>query len=64
MAKQSGMASSEMEDSELFNKQYERIFADLEFENLYESKKYWNGEMINHYRDLDTLALEIMEQTK
>jgi hypothetical protein len=53
-----------MKDSDLFNKNFERIFADLEFENLYESKKYWNIEMINHYKDLDSLALEIIKQTE
>jgi hypothetical protein len=64
MAKQSGKATFKNEDSELFNKQYERIFADLEFENLYQSKNYWNAEMINHYKDLDSLASEIIKQTE
>jgi hypothetical protein len=64
MAKHSGKVPFEMKDSDLFNKNFERIFADLEFENLYESKKYWNIEMINHYKDLDSLALEIIKQTE
>jgi hypothetical protein len=64
MAKHSGKVPFKMEDSDLFNKNFERIFADLEFENLYESKKYWNIEMINHYNDLDSLALEIIKQTE
>jgi hypothetical protein len=64
MAKHSGKASSKIEYSDLFNKKFERIFADLEFENLYESKKYWNIEMINHYKDLDSLALEVIKQTE
>lgn len=65
MAKYSGRATSKNEESELFNnKRYEKIFADLEFENLYHSKNYWNTEMINHYKDLDSLASEIIEQTE
>lgn len=65
MAKYSGKAISENEESELFNKKrYEKIFADLELENHYHSKNYWNTEMINHYKNLDSLASEIIRQTE
>jgi hypothetical protein len=50
--------------SELFNGKYEQIFNDLEFENLYYGKRFWNTVMINHYKELDILAQEIIDQTK
>ncbi len=52
------------EESELFNKDYSYIFQDLEFENLYQDKLFWNTIMINHYKELDDLAIEIINQTK
>ena len=64
MVQYSGTESSKTGESDLFNKKYERIFSDLEFENIYQSKKYWNTEMINHYKDLDALASEIIRQTE
>lgn len=65
LAKYSDQTILKNEESELFSKKrYEKIFADLEFENLYHSKNYWNTEMINHYKDLDSLASEIIEQTE
>ncbi|MCH2490865.1 MAG: DUF6090 family protein [Flavobacteriales bacterium] len=51
------------EKSELINDDYYKIFNDLEFENLYQGKLFWNSIMINHYRELDTLALDIIKQT-
>jgi hypothetical protein len=51
-------------NSELFNGDYHSVFQDLEFENLYQGKLFWNNEMLNHYKTLDTLALEIINQTK
>ena len=50
--------------SELFKAKYEQIFNDLEFENLYYGKRFWNTVMINHYQELDILAKEIMNQTE
>jgi len=50
--------------SELFNGKYEQIFNDLEFENLYYGKRFWNTVMINHYKNLDILAQKIIDQTK
>jgi hypothetical protein len=41
-----------------------KVFQELEFENLYQGKLLWNTEMLNHYKALDTLALEIIHQTK
>ena len=49
--------------SELFTGDYSKVFHDLEFENLYQDKLLWNTTMLNHYKDLDTLALEIINQT-
>jgi len=51
-------------NSELFNGDYNKIFHDLQFENLYQGKLFWNTIMLNHYKDLDTLAQEIINQTK
>lgn len=50
--------------SELFDRKYERIFNDLEFENLYYGKRFWNKVMINHYKELDELAMTIIAQTE
>jgi len=50
--------------SALFNGDYYEVFKDLEFENLYQGKLFWNNEMLNHYKSLDTLALEIIHQTQ
>jgi hypothetical protein len=50
--------------SALFNGDYHKVFKDLEFENLYQGKLFWNTEMLNHYKSLNTLALEIIHQTK
>jgi hypothetical protein len=50
--------------SELFSGNYEEVFKDLELENLYQSKLYWNTVMVNHYKELDALALEILDQAK
>jgi len=50
--------------SKLFDGKYEHIFNDLEFENLYYGKRFWNTVMINHYKELDILAQEIIHQTE
>ena len=50
--------------SKLFDGKYEHIFNDLEFENLYYGKRFWNTVMINHYKELDNLATEIINQTE
>ena len=50
--------------SQLFDGKYEHIFNDLEFENLYYGKRFWNTVMINHYKELDILAQKIIDQTK
>ena len=52
------------EKSELINGDYYKVFKDLEFENLYQGKLFWNSIMINHYNELDRLALEIIKQTE
>lgn len=52
------------ESSELFDNDFSKIFNDLEFENLYQGKLFWNAIMINHYQELDRLAREIIVQTK
>ena len=49
--------------SKLFDGDYRALFKDLEFENLYEGKLFWNRTLMNHYRDLDSLAAEIMKQS-
>lgn len=64
MARYRSEATLKNEESELFNKKYEKIFSDLEFENLYHSKNYWNTEMINHYKNLDSLASVVIKQTE
>ncbi|MCK0178885.1 hypothetical protein MWU50_06255 [Flavobacteriaceae bacterium S0862] len=51
-------------ESKLFDKKYVHIFNDLEFENLYYGKRFWNTVMINHYKELDHLAQEIINQTE
>jgi len=51
-------------NSELFNGDYYKVFHELEFENLYQGKLFWNTEMLNHYKELDRLALEIINQTR
>ena len=51
-------------ESELFDQNYEEIFNDLEFENLYYGKRFWNSVMIDHYKQLDRLAEEIIDQTE
>ena len=51
-------------NSELFNGDYYKVFHDLEFENIFQDKLFWNTIMLNHYRELDSLALEIIKQTK
>jgi hypothetical protein len=51
-------------NSELFNGNYYKVFHDLQFENLYQGKLFWNTTMLNHYKELDTLAIEIINQTK
>ncbi len=50
--------------SELIKDDYYKVFNDLEFENLYQGKLFWNLIMINHYKNLDTLALGIIKQTE
>jgi hypothetical protein len=50
--------------SELFNGDYNYIFHDIQFENLYQGKLFWNTIMLNHYKELDNSALQIMNQTK
>ena len=51
-------------ESNLFDKKYEHMFNDLEFENLYYGKRFWNQIMINHYKELDNIAKEIINQTE
>jgi hypothetical protein len=51
------------EKSELFSNDYYPVFHDLEFENLYQGKLFWNSVMVNHYKELDSLAIEILNQT-
>lgn len=53
-----------VKNSELFIGGYHKVFHDLEFENLYQGKLFWNTIMVNHYKELDALALEIINQTK
>lgn len=50
-------------NSELFDGNYYKIFNDLEFENLYQGKLFWNTIMLNHYKELDSLALVVINQT-
>lgn len=50
--------------SALFNGDYYKVFHDLEFENLYQGKLLWNTQMLDHYKSLDSLALEIIRQTR
>lgn len=50
--------------SELFNGDYYKVFHELEFENLYQGKLLWNTVMLNHYKELDRLALEIINHTR
>jgi hypothetical protein len=50
--------------SELIHDYNYKVFNDLEFENLYQGKLFWNSIMINHYKKLDTLALGIIKQTE
>jgi len=50
--------------SKLFSSDYDALFNDLEFENLYEGKLFWNRTLMNHYKNLDSLAAEIMNQSK
>ncbi len=52
------------EESELFNLDYNDVFHDLEFENLYQNKLFWNTTMVNHYKDLDRLAIEILKKSE
>ena len=49
--------------SKLFTGDYSKVFHDLEFENLFQDKLFWNTIMLDHYKNLDTLALEIINQT-
>ena len=51
-------------ESKLFDGKYEHFFNDLEFENLYYGKRFWNTVMINHYKELDLFAQEIINQTE
>jgi hypothetical protein len=51
-------------NSELFNRDYNQVFHDIQFENLYQGKLFWNTIMLNHYKELDTLALKIINQTE
>ena len=44
----------------LISNYYLKIFQDFEFENLISTGLYWHTEMRDHYRELDTLALEII----
>jgi len=50
--------------SELFSGDYYTVFHELEFENLYNGKLMWNSVMVKHYKDLDLLAVQILEQSK
>ncbi len=50
--------------SKLHNNSYNRVIKDLEFENLYQGKLFWNGIMITHYKSLDSLAKGIVQQTQ
>lgn len=50
--------------SRLYNNRYNQVIKDLEFENLYQGKLFWNCVMIEHYKSLDSLARDIIIQTK
>jgi len=50
--------------SELFNGDYSEMFNDIEFENLYQIKLFWNTVMVDHFKELDNLAAEIINQTR
>jgi hypothetical protein len=51
-------------NSELFNRDYNKVFHNIQFENLYQGKLFWNTIMLNHFKELDTLALKIINQTE
>tara|TARA_R110002072_G_scaffold22615_1_gene79208 strand:+ start:25762 stop:26517 length:756 start_codon:yes stop_codon:yes gene_type:complete len=50
--------------SRLYNNSYNQVIKDLEFENLYQGKLFWNSIMIAHYKSLDSLANDIVRQTQ
>ncbi len=50
--------------SERFDDDYQKVFDNLKFENLYQGKLFWNTIMLNHYKELDKLATVILGQTK
>jgi len=42
---------------------YYDVFQDIEFENLYYNRLFWNTVILNHFKELDSLAIEIINQT-
>lgn len=52
------------EKSRLYNDSYKQVIKDLEFENLYHGKLFWNSVMITHYKSLDSLAKKIVKQAQ
>lgn len=49
--------------SQLFSGDYDAVLHNLEFENLYHLKLFWNTILLDHYKELDLLALEIITQS-
>jgi len=48
--------------SQLISDYYYRIFQDFEFENLMITHMVWHTIMVKHYRELDSLALDIIDR--
>ena len=48
------------EKSELVSNYYLKLFHDFEFENLISSGLFWHKEMRDHYKELDSLAIEVI----
>jgi Family of unknown function (DUF6090) len=53
-----------VQKSRLYNDSYNQVVKNLEFENLYQGKLFWNSIMIAHYKSLDSLANNIVQQTQ
>jgi hypothetical protein len=51
------------EKSNLSFDPYYDVFQDIEFENLYYNRLFWNTVILNHFKELDSLAIEIINQT-
>jgi hypothetical protein len=50
------------ERTRLDHDDYFDVFQEIEFENLYQNKLFWNTIMVAHYKELDSLAVEIVNQ--